>query len=49
MQSVQVQHTRHDRKKQQKICERLKKIRERLEKAKKDKQKGQKTNHACQI
>ena len=36
MQSVQVKHTRHVRKKQHKICERLKKIRERLEKAKTD-------------
>mgnify|MGYP003680147897 FL=1 len=37
---VQVKHTKHVRKQQRKICDRLKKIRERLEKSRKRKKKS---------
>jgi len=40
IQPVQVKHTKHIRKQQRKICDRLKKIRERLEKIRKRKKKG---------
>ena len=40
IQPVQDKHTKHIRKQQRKICDRLKKIRERLEKIRKRKNKG---------